>query len=77
VTAPWSFYGRREELGSLPKIMWDLSTVFEVCRAHGAADPARSLTLYTLFGGVPKYWRHFNAVTNDLRLVEETSDLRE
>ena len=38
---------------------WDLPTIFEVCRAHGAHDPARCLTLWTLFGGVPKYWRHF------------------
>ena len=38
---------------------WDLATIFEVCRRHGAGDPARCLTLWTLFGGVPKYWRHF------------------
>ena len=38
---------------------WDLQTVFEVCHDHGASDPARCLTLWTLFGGVPKYWRHF------------------
>lgn len=40
---------------------WDLRTVFEVCRRHGAQDPRRCLTLWTLFGGVPKYWRHFAA----------------
>ena len=49
---------------------WDLATIFEVCRAHGAADPARSLTLYTLFGGVPKYWRHF-AETDGLDAIGE------
>ena len=38
---------------------WDLSTIFEVCERHGAQDPSRCLTLWTLFGGVPKYWRHF------------------
>ena len=38
---------------------WDLRTIFEVCEAHGANGPARCLTLWTLFGGVPKYWRHF------------------
>ena len=38
---------------------WNLSTIFEVCKRHGALDPARCLTLWTLFGGVPKYWRHF------------------
>ncbi len=38
---------------------WSLSTIFKVCERHGALDPARCLTLWTLFGGVPKYWRHF------------------
>ncbi len=38
---------------------WNLSTVFKVCERHGAIDPARCLTLWTLVGGVPKYWRHF------------------
>ena len=45
-------------------------TIFEVCRAHGADDPARCLTLWTLFGGVPKYWRHF-AETDGLDTVPE------
>ena len=49
---------------------WDLSTIFEVCRDHGAVDPARCLTLYTLFGGVPKYWRHF-AETDGLDTIRE------
>ena len=49
---------------------WDPSTIFEVCREHGAADPARCLTLCTLFGGVPKYWRHF-AETNGLDTIRE------
>lgn len=38
---------------------WDFRTVFEVSDRHGAADPRRCLTAWTLFGGVPKYWRHF------------------
>ena len=42
---------------------WDLRTVFEVCGDHGAASPERTLTLWTLFGGVPKYWRHFAETT--------------
>ena len=45
---------------------WGLGTVFEVCREHGAADPARCLTLWTLFGGVPKYWRHYAEQGTDL-----------
>ena len=42
---------------------WDLRTVFEVCGDHGAAASERTLTLWTLFGGVPKYWRHFAETT--------------
>ena len=49
---------------------WDLRTVFEVCRDHGAGAPERCLTLWTLFGGVPKYWRHF-AETDDLDAIPE------
>ena len=45
---------------------WNLSTIFEVCEKHGAHDPARCLTLWTLFGGVPKYWRHY-AETGGIR----------
>ncbi len=42
---------------------WDLRTVFEVCGDHGAEPPERTLTLWTLFGGVPKFWRHFAEAT--------------
>ena len=49
---------------------WDLPTMFEVCGAHGANDPARCLTLWTLFGGVPKYWRHF-AETDGLAAIPD------
>ena len=49
---------------------WNPSTIFEVCERHGAHDPARCLTLWTLFGGVPKYWRHF-AETTDLDDIPE------
>lgn len=38
---------------------WLLSTVLEVAERHGAGEPARVLTLSTLFGGVPKYWRDY------------------
>ena len=43
---------------------WDLRTVFEVSANHGAADPRRFLSAWTLFGGVPKYWRHFAEAPN-------------
>ena len=49
---------------------WDLPTIFEVCGAHGADAPERCLTLWTLFGGVPKYWRHF-AETDGLDAVPD------
>ena len=49
---------------------WDIGTVFDVCENHGARDPIRCLTLWTLFGGVPKYWRHF-AETEQLDLIPE------
>ena len=49
---------------------WDIQTIFEVCQNHGANDPARCLTLWTLFGGVPKYWRHF-AETEGLDAIPE------
>ena len=38
---------------------WDVRTVLEVSEKHGAGDPRRCLSAWTLFGGVPKYWRHF------------------
>ena len=50
---------------------WDLATVFEVCREQGAADPARCLTLWALFGGVPKYWRHYAEQGADLHGIPE------
>ena len=49
---------------------WDLRTVFEVCGKHGAVDPARCLTLWTLFGGIPKYLRHF-AETDGLDAIPD------
>ncbi len=49
---------------------WNLGTVFDVCENHGAREPMRCLTLWTLFGGVPKYWRHF-AETDGLDLIPE------
>ena len=39
---------------------WDIGTVLDVSAEHGAGDPHRCLTLWTLFGGVPKYWRHYS-----------------
>ena len=44
--------------------------MFEVCLDHGAGAPERCLTLWTLFGGVPKYWRHF-AETDGLDAIPE------
>lgn len=38
---------------------WAPSAVVDVAARHGAGEPARTLTLRTLFGGVPKYWRDF------------------
>ena len=49
---------------------WDLRTIFEVCGKHGAVIPARCLTLWTLFGGIPKYWRHF-AETDGLNAIPD------
>ena len=52
---------------------WDLRTVFHVCDLHRADDPKRFLTLWTLFGGVPKYWRHF-AEAEDFDLIPNWRD---
>ena len=41
---------------------WDLRTVFEVCDRHAEGDLQRCLTLWTLFGGVPQYWRSFSKI---------------
>ena len=43
----------------IPLGPWPLSTVLEVAERHGADSPGRILTLSTLFGGVPKYWRDY------------------
>ena len=51
-------FGR--ETFSLNLGQWDIGTVLEVSAEHGAGDPHRCLTLWTLFGGVPKYWRHYS-----------------
>ena len=39
---------------------WGLRTVFEVCADRGIQQPSQWLTLWTLFGGVPAYWRLFS-----------------
>lgn len=49
---------------------WDLRTVFEVCDQHAEGNLERCLTLWTLFGGVPKYWQLFSEI-DELR---STSD---
>ena len=49
---------------------WDLRTVFEVCDQHAEGDLERCLTLWTLFGGVPQYWRLYSEI-DELR---STSD---
>ena len=38
---------------------WDPSGVLSVAAKHGASEPARTLTLWTLFGGVPEYWHDY------------------
>ena len=50
---------------------WNLETVFDVCREHHAIDPKRCLTLWTLFGGVPKYWRHYAELDDDIHAIPE------
>ena len=49
---------------------WDLRTVFEVCDRHAEGDLDRCLTLWTLLGGVPKYWSLFSGV-GELRSISE------
>lgn len=36
---------------------WDFETLFEMFRAHGVLDPYHRLFLWTLFEGVPKFYR--------------------
>jgi len=36
---------------------WDFETLFEMFRAHGVDDPHHRLFLWTLFEGVPKFYR--------------------
>ena len=50
-------FGRVDFSLELPP--WGLRTIFEVCGEHGASEPERCFTLYTLMGGVPKYWKTF------------------
>ena len=45
---------------------WRIATTLNVAGRHGGADPHRFLTLWTLFDGVPKYWRHFAGLTGSL-----------
>ena len=52
---------------------WDLRTVFEVCDRHASGDLQRCLTLWTLFGGVPKYWRLFSEI-DKLRSISDWSE---
>ncbi len=50
-------FGR--EAFSLNLGQWDIGTVLQVSAEHGVGDPHQCLTAWTLFGGVPKYWRHY------------------
>lgn len=50
---------------------WELETVFDVCREHHAINPERCLTLWTLFGGVPKYWRHYAELGDDVHAIPD------
>ena len=52
---------------------WDLRTIFEVSGKHGAAGPQRRLTLWTLFGGVPRYWELF-AREDGLDAIDQWGD---
>ena len=52
---------------------WDLKTIFEVSGKHGATDPQRRLTLWTLFGGVPRYWELF-AREDGLDAIDQWDD---
>jgi AAA+ ATPase superfamily predicted ATPase len=36
---------------------WDFSTIFEMFDSHGVVDPAHRLFLWSLFEGVPKFYR--------------------
>ncbi len=36
---------------------WDFETLFEMFAAHGISDPRQQLFLWTLFEGVPKFYR--------------------
>jgi len=36
---------------------WDLETLFEVCGLYGVDEPGQQLFLWSLFEGVPKYYR--------------------
>lgn len=36
---------------------WDFSTIFEMFSSHGINDPAHQLFLWSLFEGVPKFYR--------------------
>ena len=49
---------------------WDLRTVLEVCDQHAEGDLERCLTLWTLFGGEPKYWRLFSGAA-ELRSIPD------
>lgn len=50
-------YGRRTFDMSVGP--WSLPTVFEVSERHDVRESSGILTLWTLFGGVPKYWRDY------------------
>jgi uncharacterized protein len=41
----------------LPLRHWDFSTLFEMFAAHRVTDPRQQLFLWTLFEGVPKFYR--------------------
>lgn len=47
---------------------WDFQTLFEMFEAHGVATPRQQLLLWTLFEGVPKFYRDCfeqGVLTND------------
>jgi AAA+ ATPase superfamily predicted ATPase len=51
---------------------WDFETLFQMFEAHGIADPAQQLFLWSLFEGVPKFYRD----AFDQRVLVPSTDYR-
>jgi len=61
---------------------WTLRTLMEIADEHGLLDrPDRFLTLWTAYGGVPRYWQNFIGGTDvsrlrDYRALEDGDEWR-